>query len=92
LGEKSIKEGIEFWLFSSHTLIQNGSIKSILTALEEKGVKIFTDTCMVVTPVVRENYKNILTNSAKAAFYLTRDGKNKINLLSLSEIIECVSE
>jgi len=60
--------------------------------LEEKGVKIFTDTCMVVSPVVRENYTNILTNSAKAAFYLTRKGTNKVSLLSLSEIIERVSE
>ncbi len=92
LGERLIKEGIKFWIFSPHNLIKTDNTKNILTALEEKGVKIFTDTCMVVTPVVRENYQNILTNSAKAAFYLTRDGTNKVNLLSLSEILESVSE
>ena len=72
--------------------MQNDEVKKLLTNLEEKGVKIFADTCMVVSPVVRENYKNILTNSAKAAFYLTREGTNKVSLLSLSEIIERVSE
>jgi len=92
LGDKSIKEGIKFWVFSSQKLMQNDEVKKLLTNLEEKGVKIFADTCMVVSPVVRENYKNILTNSAKAAFYLTREGTNKVSLLSLSEIIERVSE
>lgn len=92
LGEKSIKEGIEFWIFSSQKLMQTDDAKKFLTNLEVKGVKIFTDTCMVVTPVIRRNYKNILTNSAKAAFYLTRDGTNKVNLLSLFEIMEGVSE
>jgi len=72
--------------------MQTDDAKKFLTNLEVKGVKIFTDTCMVVTPVIRRNYKNILTNSAKAAFYLTRDGTNKVNLLSLFEIMEGVSE
>ena len=92
LGNRSIKEGIKFWIFSSHNLVENSRVKQLLTSLEGKGVKIYTDTCMVVSPVVRQNHKNIMTNSSKAAFYLTRDGTNRVNLLSLSEIMESVAE
>ena len=41
---------------------------------------------MVVSPIVRETYENIVTNSTKAAFYLTREGSNKVSLQSLEEI------
>jgi predicted aconitase len=92
LADRSIKEEVSFWVFSSHNLLENDIVKKLFTSLEEKGVKIFTDTCMVVTPVVRDSYKNILTNSTKAAFYLTRSGVNKVRLLSLHEIVESVSE
>ena len=88
---RNLKENVDFWIFISKTLAETEEIKKIIFALENKGVRVFTDTCMVVSPGVRFNYKNVLTNSAKAAFYLTQDGKIQVNLASIEEIVESVS-
>ncbi len=83
---KSLKKDVDFWIFSSKTELEKDQSRSLIEKLEDKGIKIFTDTCMVVSPVVRERYKNIITNSTKAAFYLTRKGDNRVNLQSLEKI------
>ncbi|MCG3221614.1 MAG: aconitase X catalytic domain-containing protein [Candidatus Heimdallarchaeota archaeon] len=85
-----VKENIEVWIFTSKLISQDEKASRLIHELEEKGIKIFTDTCMVVSPAVSDKFKNILTNSAKAAFYLTRDGTINVNLLSLSEIMGSV--
>ena len=84
--DKTLKDGVEFWIFSSRDRINANESQDVVRKLEGKGLKIFTDTCMVVSPAVRDTYTNIVTNSAKAAFYLTRQGKNHVNLQSLEEI------
>ena len=90
--DKSLKSGIEFWIFSSRELIHSKKNELLFDELQEKGIKIFTDTCMVVSPVIRARYKNIVTNSAKAAFYLTSEGNNLVNLQSLEDIARSAFE
>ena len=85
-----IKKDTEIWIFTSKFVSQDEKASRFIDELEQKGIKIFTDTCMVVSPVISVKFKNILTNSAKAAFYLTRDGTMNVNLLSLNEIMESV--
>jgi predicted aconitase len=89
---KTLKQNVSFWIFSSRKISQNIESKDLITKLENKGIKVFTDTCMVVSPIVREKYENIITNSTKAAFYLTREGKNKVSLQSLEDISKEVFE
>lgn len=86
VGDKTLRKGTDFWIFSSKKELETPGSKSIINQLENKGIRIFTDTCMVVSPTIRDNYENIITNSTKAAFYLTRKGQNKVNLQSLEEI------
>jgi predicted aconitase len=73
-----IKPNIEVWIFTSKIISQDERASRLIQKLETKGIKVFTDTCMVVSPAVSDRFKNILTNSAKAAYYLTRD--SSINL------------
>jgi predicted aconitase len=83
-----IRKDVKIWVFTSKFISQDEKASRLIYELEQKGVKVYTDTCMVVSPAISDNFKNILTNSAKAAFYLTRNGKISVNLLSLSEIME----
>jgi predicted aconitase len=92
LSKKSLKGSAKIWIFASKDLVQKKEARKEILALENLGIEIYVDTCMVVTPVVKENFKNILTNSAKAAFYLTRDARIKVNLLSLEEIMESIAK
>ncbi len=90
LKNQSLKEDVEFWVFSSNKVIQSKDASNTIENLESRGIKIFADTCMVVSPVVRNNFSNIMTNSAKAAFYLSRDEHIKVKLLQLEKIMERV--
>ncbi len=85
-----IKPSIEVWIFTSKFISQDERASRLIHKLEEKGIKVFTDTCMVVSPAISDKFVNIMTNSAKAAYYLTRDGSINVNLLSLSEIMESI--
>ena len=90
LKNKPLREDVEFWVFSSNKVIQNKDASSTIKNLENRGIKIFADTCMVVSPAVRTNFSNIITNSAKAAFYLSRDEHINVKLLQLEKIMERV--
>ncbi|MHA1708017.1 MAG: aconitase X catalytic domain-containing protein [Candidatus Heimdallarchaeaceae archaeon] len=92
LKDKRIRKGIDFWLFSSKSVIKQFELIETISLLKKKGVKIFTDTCMVVSPSIRLNYKNIVTNSAKATFYLSKENKIKVNLMPLEKILEVATE
>ena len=92
LKKQSLREGVEFWVFSSNKIIQSKAASNTIRNLENQGVKIFADTCMVVTPAVRNNLLNIMTNSAKAAFYLSRDKDINVKLLQLERIMERVTK
>ena len=90
--ETKIKQEIEVWIFTSNVVSRETRVSSLIRRLETKGMKIFTDTCMVVSPAISDKFKNILTNSAKAAYYLTRNSSIHVNLLSLNEIMESIAQ
>jgi len=90
--DNRLKDGIEFWVFTSKKLASTEDAAAVIAELEDKGLKIYTETCMVVSPAVRKNYRNIITNSAKASFYLTKEDRTNVNLLSIGEIMEVVVE
>ncbi|MHA2357358.1 MAG: aconitase X, partial [Candidatus Heimdallarchaeaceae archaeon] len=92
LSDKSLKENVKIWVFAANEVAKQEEAKKTIANLEKYGIEVYVDTCMVVTPVVRENFRNILTNSAKAAFYLTRNERIKVNLLSIEEIMRSVSK
>ena len=89
---KKLKEGIEFWVFTSKKLASKEAAIPLITEIENKGAKVYTETCMVVSPAVRKNYSNIITNSAKASFYLTKGDRTNVSLLSIEDIMEVVVE
>jgi len=89
-GKKHLKSNIEFWLFIARDLLKRHEVMKKLNQLKEKNVKIFADTCMVVSPAIRDNFNKILTNSAKAYFYLSKIPKMQVVFLPLKEIMKHV--
>jgi len=92
LQSRQMKKGIEFWIFTSSKTKTVIATDSLLTNLESRGIKVYTDTCMVVSPSVCENFRNIITNSTKAAHYLSRAKTTMVNLLSIDSIMKEVTE
>ncbi len=59
----------EFWIFTSRTVYED--VKEIVRALENRGIKVFRDTCMVVSPAT-DRFECVMTNSGKALTYLPK--------------------
>ena len=92
LQSRQMKKGIEFWIFTSSKTRTMLDADSLLTNLESRGIKVYADTCMVVSPSVGGNFQNIITNSTKAAHYLSRAKTTMVNLLPLDSIMKEVTE
>ncbi len=94
LKNKKMKQKINFWIFTARKTLDNVKNKGeIISELNSKGVKVYADTCMVVSPVVLNDYNYIATNSAKAVFYLSRKSKNsKIMFSNIEDILEMVTD
>ena len=92
LKDNVLKRDLKFWVFTSQKVSNSNKFKSIQRCLEKKRIEIFTDTCMVVSPIVRTKYKHILTNSAKASKYLSNSKQTKVTLRSLHHILRSVTE
>lgn len=93
LEKKEIKNDIDLWIFTSKKILDEIREKSIISKIERSGGEVFVDTCMVVCPVIKEKHSIIATNSAKAAFYLSKGENNtKVLLLSLSEIFAVITK
>ncbi len=60
---------VEFWLFTSRSAIAQLP-DPLRKALKDAGVRVWADTCMVVSPLERMGFRKVTTNSAKAAKYL----------------------
>jgi len=56
-------------------------------AIEEAGGKVVADTCLVVAPLEALGFRNVATNSAKGAFYLSSYGLN-VRFGSLEQCLE----
>ncbi|WP_456328026.1 aconitase X catalytic domain-containing protein [Archaeoglobus sp.] len=59
----------EFWVFTSRYVYD--SMKDVVNRLEKRGIKVFKDTCMVVSPAT-ERFECVMTNSGKALTYLPK--------------------
>jgi len=90
---RKVKSGILFWIFTSRRILSMIRENKCYQILINAGIKIFSDTCMVVSPIEALNIRKILTNSSKAAWYIPKFAKDKVavDVKSLEEIIKLVT-
>lgn len=73
----------EFWMFLSRYLYER--LKDVVMYLESKGVKVFRDTCIIVSPT--RKFRCVMTNSGKALTYLPKLRKVEVTYGSLRECV-----
>jgi hypothetical protein len=61
--------------------------KDAVKAIEQSGGNVVNDTCLVVAPVEDFGFRNIATNSGKAAFYAPTHSKMNVRFGSLEQCI-----
>jgi predicted aconitase len=74
-----------FYIFAAQGVI--AANRSVVTAIERSGARVYADTCMVVSPVM-ERYRAIMVNSGKALAYVP-DMCGAVSRIGTIE--ECVS-
>jgi len=88
---KKIKEGKEFWVFSSAAQKAIAQSSGYIDILQAAGVKFYTDTCPEVMPYDKMRFTSILTNSVKAAHYIAAPSLNDLPTYILP-LKKCVEE
>lgn len=75
----------EFWVFTSRKVFSEK--RDVVDKLEDLGVKVFSDTCMVVSPAT-SRFECIMVNSGKAFNYLPSMRKVEVRFGSLERCVE----
>lgn len=91
---KRIKKAKRFWIFTSRYIKNEADRRGLLQTLENSGIQVLADTCMVVSPLEDMGVTTIITNSGKATFYIPKLSKNNIkaSIYSLEDIVNLFFE
>ena len=87
---KKVADGKAFWVFTTaetESLMERMGMKAVL---EEVGVRIMAQTCLVISPLVG-GYENLITDSGKFASYLPSEHSIKIRYASAEECVKAVT-
>jgi len=75
----------EFWVFTARDVARKA--EKLVQKLEELGVKVFSDTCMVVSPATSK-FRCVMVNSGKALHYLPSKRKVEVTFGDLRKCVE----
>lgn len=83
-GKKVVKE---FWITTARPIKQISDQRGLTQIIEESGAKFAADTCCVVAPI-RERFKVMATDSAKACYYAYSKNKFKTVFKPFEQVID----
>jgi predicted aconitase len=78
---------VKFLVTSSRAMTLLAQKAGLLEGLEEFGAQITVDTCILTSPMLPEEIQNLMTNSAKFAYYSPGLLKKKIAFGSLNDCV-----
>jgi predicted aconitase len=82
-GKKVVKE---FWVTTARPVKQISDQMGFTQIIEDSGAKFAADTCCVVAPI-RERFKVMATDSAKACYYANSKNKFKTVFKPFEQVI-----
>jgi predicted aconitase len=78
LKKRKVRENVDLWIFTSRGIMEFAESAGYVDAIVTSGGKVFCDTCPVLMPLNKRKHKYIVTNSAKAAHYLSAPHLNGV--------------
>lgn len=78
---------VKFLVTSSRAMTQLADKAGFLAAVREFGAQITVDTCILTSPMLPDEIQNLMTNSAKFAYYTPGLLKKKIAFGSLEDCV-----
>jgi len=88
---RKVKRGINFWVYTSPNVYDESLKLGYVDTIRSSGGDVFRHTCMVVSPLEEMGFEKLISNSAKACFYVPRMTKGK-STCGLASQKQCVDE
>ena len=85
---KHIDPSVKFLVTSSRGMVALAKASGYLQCLEEFGGQVTVDTCILVSPMLPPEVKQLMTNSAKYAYYGPGLLETEITFGSLADCVE----
>ena len=83
---------VKFLVTSSRAMVQLAKHSGFLDTLQSFGAQLTVDTCILTSPMLPEDMKYLMTNSAKFAYYSPGLLNKKITFGSLSDCVTSAIE
>jgi predicted aconitase len=83
---------VKFLVTSSRAMVQLAKHAGFLGALQAFGAQLTVDTCILTSPMLPEEMKYLMTNSAKFAYYSPGLLNKKITFGSLKDCVTSAIE
>lgn len=88
LNGRAISERIEFFVSTGRSVLAEITSSGWLDELQQAGVRVVTDTCTYITPILSPRSGAVMTNSAKWAWYAPSNLGRRVVFGSLRECVE----
>lgn len=88
LADRHIRDGVQFWIYTTKANMILAERMGYKQKLENCGVKLTLETCMLISPVETWGFKTIMTDSAKCAYYAPMQCKTNVIFGSVEECVE----
>ena len=88
LDGRRVSDRIEFFVSTARDVLGEVTARGWLNALLRSGVRVVTDTCTYITPILTPRSGAVMTNSAKWAWYAPSNLGLQAVFGSLRECVE----
>ncbi|MCD6509249.1 MAG: aconitase X catalytic domain-containing protein [Thermoprotei archaeon] len=92
LCNKRIRKDVRVWIATSRVVYEEALKRGYVSVIERSGAKVIRDTCAVVAPISSIGIRRVVTDSAKAAHYLSLRHRTDVMLASLHEALRLALE
>ena len=88
LAGRKIAPNIQFWIYANSFAIDMAEKMGVRKELEEAGVTIRAETCMIISPIHEWNFRVIMTDSGKCVHYGPMECNAEMVFGSTEECVE----
>ena len=85
---RKVAANTEFWVYTTKQVRDLAERMGYYRALAEVGVKIATETCMLISPIETWGFKTLMTDSGKCAYYAPMQCGTDVIFGSTEECVE----
>lgn len=85
---RKVNPGTQFWIYANSYAIDLAEQMGLRRSLEEAGVVIRAETCMVISPIANWAFKTMMTDSGKCSYYGPAECDTEMIFAGVDECVE----